>query len=162
MNRRQFLTSSIISALGLSACGSGSSNKIATNDTGDTGTGDTGTGGASGEYKTPLFIPEEIKGNTDAGVVIYDLSLQAGSSNFLDGKSTPTWGINGNYLGPTLRLRNGSRVNINYRNKLDEDTTIHGHGMHVPADMDGAVHQKIKPNETWTAAYTVKQQACTN
>ena len=155
MNRRQFLTSSIISALGLSACGGGSSNKIATSGTG-------GSGGASGKYKTPLFIPEEIKGYTDEGVVIYNLSLQAGNRNFLGGKNTPTWGINGNYLGPTLRLTNGSKVNINYRNKLGEETTMHGHGMHVPAEMDGAVHQKIKPNATWTAAYTVKQQACTN
>jgi FtsP/CotA-like multicopper oxidase with cupredoxin domain len=159
MNRRQFLTSSIMSALGLSACGGGSSKNI---NTGSGGSGGGTGGGASGEYKTRLFIPEELKGYTEAGITSYDLSLQTGSSNFFKGKSTPTWGINGNYLGPTLRLKNGSKVNINYRNKLGEETTIHGHGMHVPADMDGAVHQIIKPNKTWTAAYTVKQQACTN
>jgi FtsP/CotA-like multicopper oxidase with cupredoxin domain len=156
MNRRQFLTNSIISALGLSACGGSSSNKTTSNATGGMG------GGASGEYKTVLFIPEELKGETKAGITSYDLSLQAGSHQFLDGKSTPTWGINANYLGPTLRLKKGANVNINYRNKLGEETTMHGHGMHVPANMDGGVHQIIQPNETWTAAYTVKQQACTN
>ena len=53
-------------------------------------------------------------------------------------------------------------VSINYKNELNESTTMHGHGMHVPAKMDGGPHQKIIINDTWSAQYTAKQKACTN
>ncbi len=65
-------------------------------------------------------------------------------------------------LGPTLKLVNGQRVKIKYTNQLGVTTTMHGHGMHVPAAMDGGPHQPIAPNTTWTADYTVKQKACTS
>jgi len=39
---------------------------------------------------------------------------------------------------------------------------MHGHGMHLPASMDGGPHQPIKPTETWSAQFTVNQKACTN
>ncbi len=154
-----------MTALGLSACGGGgSSNKDVNDETNIDNeiNNESNNNNTSSEYKKPLFIPEELKGVTANGVTTYDLSLQAGVSHFLENKSTPTWGVNGNYLGPTLRLRNGATVNINYRNKLDEKTTMHGHGMHVPAIMDGGAHQIIEPNQTWMASYTVKQHASTN
>jgi FtsP/CotA-like multicopper oxidase with cupredoxin domain len=39
---------------------------------------------------------------------------------------------------------------------------MHGHGMHVPAEMDGNVHQPIPPGKSWSARYRVDQNACTN
>jgi len=39
---------------------------------------------------------------------------------------------------------------------------MHGHGMHLPATMDGAAHQPIAAGATWSAQYTVNQRACTN
>ena len=179
MNRRQFLTSSILTALGLSSCG-GSSSTISGNNSGrGTGGGTGGTGGATGGatggggtgggtgggnslFNKPLIIPEEHKGKMVNGRLFYDLTLQKGTSNFLDNASTATWGINGSYLGPTLRLTNNTKVDIRYKNQLGEDTTMHGHGMHVPAKMDGAAHQIIKSGQSWTASYKVNQHACTN
>jgi len=169
MNRRQFLAGSIMTALGLSSCGSNggsvttSSNIVnggntpSDNTAGDITTDNTNTG-----FENPLLIPEELIGSEVNGRIQYQLDLQEGTSRFLSNADTPTWGINGNYLGPTLRLKNGSQVDINYRNNLNEDTTMHGHGMHLPAKMDGGIHQIIKPGETWASSYTVKQHACTN
>ena len=148
MNRRQFLASSIMTALGLSSCGSNGRNTLSDN---------INTG-----FENPLLIPEELIGSEVNGRIQYQLDLQEGTSRFLSNADTPTWGINGNYLGPTLRLKNGSQVDINYHNNLNEDTTMHGHGMHLPAKMDGGIHQIIKSGETWTSSYTVKQHACTN
>ncbi len=169
MNRRQFLTTSIATALGLSACGGGSNETKSSNNDGSTTNNDetSSNNGASeqsnsSEFQKSFFIPEEYKGVIDAGVIRYDLSLQKGSSNFLSSGSTATWGINSNYLGPTLRLRKGNKIAINYRNKLGEETTMHGHGMHLPAKMDGGPHQIIKSGETWTSTYTVNQTACSN
>ena len=39
---------------------------------------------------------------------------------------------------------------------------MHGHGMHVPAIMDGGPINKIQPGTTWSAIYTVDQKASTN
>ncbi|RTZ66378.1 MAG: hypothetical protein DSZ29_02955 [Aquificaceae bacterium] len=164
MNRRQFLASSIMTALGLSSCGGGGGSVTQSTNTGNGGNtgGGSSTGNTNTGFENPLLIPEELIGKEINGRIHYNLSLQKGVSNFLSSANTPTWGINGNYLGPTLRLKNGSKVDINYHNNLDEDTTIHGHGMHLPAKMDGAAHQVIKSGKSWTSAYTVKQHACTN
>ena len=91
-----------------------------------------------------------------------DLSLQAGSMTFLAGKTTPTWGINGNYLGPAVKVRNGDAVTFRTTNNLSEPVAIHWHGMHIPANMDGGPHQSIQPGSTWNASFTVRQQAGTN
>ena len=158
MNRRQFLTSSILAALGLSACGGGgttASSEIPSDNSGNSGEGNS-------NFKNALLIPDELKGQAVNGRMQYDLTLQKGTHQFYEGVNTPTWGANGSYLGPTIRLKNGDAVDIKYTNKLGENTTIHGHGMHLPAKMDGGAHQVIKAGESWTSSYTVKQHACTN
>jgi FtsP/CotA-like multicopper oxidase with cupredoxin domain len=92
----------------------------------------------------------------------FDLSLQTGSMAFLPGKTTPTYGINGNFLGPAIKVRNGDAVTIDVANNLPEPTAIHWHGMHVTANMDGGPHQAIQPGATWQAAFTMRQRAGTN
>lgn len=61
-----------------------------------------------------------------------------------------------------MLLKQGEQVSINFTNNLNESTTMHGHGMHLPAIMDGGPHQLIASNQTWSAQYTVNQKACTN
>jgi FtsP/CotA-like multicopper oxidase with cupredoxin domain len=83
-----------------------------------------------------------------AGTKVFDLRLEPGSSHFLPGKTTPTWGVNGAYLGPTLHASRGDRVRINVSNRLPEATTLHWHGRHLPARPDGGPHQLIAPGAT--------------
>ncbi len=92
---------------------------------------------------------------------MYELSAQPGSREFLRGAPTRTLGYNGGYLGPTIRLRRGESVEIAVENNLSETTTVHWHGAHVPAEADGGPHQRIAPGNTWTAAFTVDQEAAT-
>ncbi len=113
-------------------------------------------------FFNPLRIPPEIKGELKNGVRHYDLTLQSGISEFFPGIKTPTWGINGPYLGPTIRLKRGEEVALRWLNRLPESTTMHGHGMHLPAAMDGNVHQVIEPGRSWVARYRVDQKPCTN
>jgi len=84
-----------------------------------------------------LRIPPLHAGEMSGDSLRYDLQLQAGSSQFLSGLNTPTLGINGSFLGPTLRLRNGSDVTMSVMNRLAEPSTVHWHGLHVPAKADG-------------------------
>ena len=110
-------------------------------------------------FENKLPIPEQLFGTVVDGRRQFHLTVDEGSREFLPGKQTPTVGVNGPYLGPTVRLRRGEDVDLTVRNDIDEMTTMHWHGAHVPARMDGTPHQKIQPGETWTASFEVDQQA---
>lgn len=113
----------------------------------------------------PLRIPELLEGTLSgdqaAPVREFSLQVQNGTTRFLPGMDTPTIGVNGNYLGPTLRLRSGENVVIHVNNAMNEDTTVHWHGLHVPAKQDGGPHQLIPQGETWRSAFSVNQKAST-
>lgn len=106
-----------------------------------------------------LKIPELLEGELRDGRLHYGIHTQSGQSRFLPGLSTPTIGFNGNYLGPTLRLRDGDDVSIHVDNRLNESTTVHWHGLHVPAHADGGPHQVIEAGTNWTAEFQVRQKA---
>jgi FtsP/CotA-like multicopper oxidase with cupredoxin domain len=108
-----------------------------------------------------LWIPPQLEPRLENGEKVFDLTIQSGASEFFEGKRTRTWGFNGNYLGPTLRARTGDKVRLRVNNQLDETTTVHWHGMHLPAAMDGGPHQLIKPGETWEPYWTITNQAAT-
>ncbi len=67
-----------------------------------------------------------------------DIKLTIGHTPItIDGKSQHAVTINGTVPGPLLRLKEGQRVRISVTNTLDEDTSIHWHGLLVPSHMDG-------------------------
>ena len=54
------------------------------------------------------------------------------------GRIWRTWGYNGQYPGPELRVREGERLRVTVENRLPEaGTTVHWHGLPVPNPMDG-------------------------
>ncbi|MUL44284.1 multicopper oxidase domain-containing protein [Streptomonospora sp. PA3] len=113
-------------------------------------------------FTRPLAVPPLAESRLDgAGRRVFDLVAEAGETDFLPGGPTVTWGVNGGYLGPTLRAARGERVLINVRNDLGEPTSLHWHGMHLPAAMDGGPHQEIPPGRSWAPAWTVDQRAAT-
>mgnify|MGYP005990888041 CR=1 FL=1 len=68
--------------------------------------------------------------------------------------------INGSMPGPLIRLKEGQRARLNVTNELDEDTSIHWHGMILPEHMDGVPGVSfpgIKPGETFHYEYEVQQ-----
>ncbi|MET7287049.1 multicopper oxidase family protein [Streptomyces sp. NPDC005573] len=61
---------------------------------------------------------------------------------------------NGMYMPPTLRLRAGDRMEITFENRLDQQTNLHVHGMHVsPAGNSDNVFLSIAPGRTFQYAY---------
>ena len=158
MNRRTFIQLASANVIAhLTGCGGGGGSSGGMGNGGSGGMDNSGTTIInSTQAKRPLPIPPLLTGTN------FNLSLQAGNSSFLDGKTTPTYGINGNFLGPTLKVRDGAAVTLNVTNNLAENSTLHWHGMHVPGNQDGGPHQVIAPGATWNAAFTVKQKAGTN
>jgi FtsP/CotA-like multicopper oxidase with cupredoxin domain len=114
------------------------------------------------EFSNPLAIPPLARSTTDGqGRRVFDLTAQAGHHDFGSGRVSPSWGFNGDYLGPTLRAKAGEQVVVNVRNDLPETTTVHWHGMHLPPSMDGGPHQVVAPGKTWSPNWTIDQPAST-
>ena len=66
---------------------------------------------------------------------------------------TAVWCYDGTLPGPEIRARRGERLWISVENALDEETTVHWHGVRVPNAMDGVPHltqAPIAPGETFT------------
>ena len=117
------------------------------------------TSNADTAFVNPLTVPPELRGETIAGRKQFRLVVAPGKRAFRLGQSTRTAGVNGDYLGPTIRVDRGDLVDFTVVNGLNEVTTMHWHGLHVPARMDGTPHQKILPGKTWTASFEIDQEA---
>jgi len=89
------------------------------------------------------------------------LTARVGATEFFPGKPSPTAGYNGSLLGPTLRVRSGDEVALHVRNELPEPTTVHWHGLLIPAAVDGGPHNEIAPGAAWQAVLPVRQPAST-
>ncbi len=66
----------------------------------------------------------------------FDLTIDSMSVDFT-GKRRTAMAINGSIPGPLLRWREGDTVTLRVRNRLPQDTSIHWHGILLPANMDG-------------------------
>lgn len=72
-----------------------------------------------------------------------ELSAQATQSNLFPGPATAVWAYAartaaGEALNPLLRARRGDSIDVGLRNRLNEDTTVHWHGLHVDEANDGS------------------------
>ncbi|CAM4330465.1 Copper-containing nitrite reductase [Novosphingobium lubricantis] len=89
----------------------------------------------------------------------FDLELVGVPVNFT-GKPRVATAVNGIVPGPVLRLREGDNVTMRVRNKLDEMSSIHWHGIILPAEMDGVPgisFAGIAPGETFTYSFPLRQ-----
>ena len=85
----------------------------------------------------------------------YSITAAPGRTPLVGGQypETLTWAYNGTVPGPEIRVRQGERLRVNVDNRLDEETTVHWHGLRVPNSMDGVPHltqKPIAPGETFT------------
>lgn len=96
----------------------------------------TGLLGGLGMWRAPVWAvtspgqPHVLTG-TDFDLYIGELPV-----NFTGAKRT-AMAINGSVPGPILRWREGDTVTLRVRNRLQQDTSIHWHGIILPANMDG-------------------------
>ncbi|WP_338502347.1 copper resistance system multicopper oxidase [Sphingomonas kaistensis] len=76
----------------------------------------------------------------------------------VDGKVSRAIGVNGTVPAPLVRLKEGERVRLRVQNTLDEDSSIHWHGLLVPFEMDGVPGVSfpgIMPRSTFTYEFDV-------
>ena len=108
-----------------------------------------------------LLIPPLLAPHMENGEKVFDLTVGPGEAEIFPGKITQILSYNGMYPGPTIRAHAGDRVRLNITNTLEETTTVHWHGMELPAAMDGGPHQVIGPGGSWQPYWTINNQAAT-
>ncbi|VAX27814.1 Multicopper oxidase [hydrothermal vent metagenome] len=152
MNRRKFITNSVLTT---GVILTPSLLQSCTNDT-----------NVPVSKRDPKFKPD----------IELNLTSKFGSVPILPGKPTDVFNfeaslINGDpsnlqtipdsYLGPIIRIRNGQKIRINYKNMLDQESIVHWHGLHVPEEMDGHPRFVIDEGEEYIYEFEVDNRAGT-
>jgi len=89
----------------------------------------------------------------------FDLRIGETPMNFT-GSPRMAVTVNGTIPAPALRWREGDTVTLRVANALDEDTSIHWHGILLPANMDGVPglsFDGIRPGEVYVYRFRVRQ-----
>lgn len=98
-----------------------------------------------------------------------ELTALRDTAQLLPGAPTPIWRYDGKVLQgdsnafttlpnssvPVIRVRNGQRIRIFFRNQLSEDTIVHWHGLHIVQKMDGHPMYAIAPGQRFVYEFIV-------
>jgi FtsP/CotA-like multicopper oxidase with cupredoxin domain len=109
-------------------------------------------------WDTAIAMPQQDDLNPDP--TLFELNLEAKVSTIeLDGTPTTMWTYNGQLPGPVIRSKVGDTVIVHFKNSLPEPTTIHWHGVKVPAAMDGseATQHAVQPGATFDYRFTTPE-----
>ncbi|MEQ1575692.1 MAG: copper resistance system multicopper oxidase, partial [Vicinamibacterales bacterium] len=89
----------------------------------------------------------------------FDLRIGETRMNFT-GSPRVAVTVNSSIPAPLLRWKEGDTVTLRVANTLDEDASIHWHGILLPANMDGVPglsFHGIRPGETYVYRFEVRQ-----
>lgn len=115
-----------------------------------------GSGGGT-TARNPLNVPPVYSASSNNGVV-----AARASANLGGGKMSSVLAYNGYFPGPTFRANYGDLANIQLTNNLTQETTIHWHGMILPAEQDGHPMDAVAPGGSRWYQYQINQRACMN
>lgn len=111
-------------------------------------------------YTYTLFLFLLLSLSLPAKAAEYSLTIDREPVN-ITGNTVEKITVNGTIPGPTLRFTEGEDAVIHVTNKLDEDTSVHWHGLLLPGEMDGVPgfnsFPGIKPGETFTYRFKIRQ-----
>lgn len=80
----------------------------------------------------------------------------------LDGKhSVAVWGFNGNYLGPTIRIKSGAFAKLNYHNNLPQHVALTIQGLQASGELFGGAARVLRKGESWSPIVPIEQPAAT-
>jgi blue copper oxidase len=119
-------------------------------------------------FNNPLRLPGEggLMGMLNASDTPTRISARKESVEILPGKKIELRAYRAerdgkSYLNPTMRVRTGANFHAEFANDLDEETTVHWHGLHVDWQMDGHPFRPVAPESTYRYAFSVHNRAGT-
>lgn len=89
------------------------------------------------------------------------LTLQRSHWAFMSGRKASAWGINGLYLGPTVRVYSGDDVKLIYSNRLPDPVSMEISGLQVPGALSGGAARLMSSNVDWSPVLPIRQSAAT-
>ncbi|CUH53278.1 multicopper oxidase domain-containing protein [Shimia marina] len=107
----------------------------------------------------PLISMTDLTGGITERIPLH---LKVGRHDFGNGVLSDTFGINQEYLGPVLRVKQGQTLPFDVQNSIADTSTLHWHGLHIPGDVDGGPHQEIEQDGLWSPDVPIVQHASMN
>ncbi|QZN96195.1 cell division protein FtsP [Symbiopectobacterium purcellii] len=89
------------------------------------------------------------------------LTMQRAHWAFSGDRKTSVWGVNGRYLGPTVKVFSGDDVKLIYGNRLNEPVSMTVSGLQVPGPLMGGAGRMISPGTDWAPVLPIRQAAAT-
>jgi spore coat protein A len=146
LSRRAFLGLGVAAGVGL---GVGIPFSLGVGGSSSTGTLLRSTAPPPPAFVRPLPVPrvlQPIDRSTDTD--FYAITQRPATASILPGLTTPIWGYEGSFPGPTIESRRGRRCVVTHTNRLPVPTVVHLHGGEVPAESDGFPLDLVYPDGT--------------
>lgn len=111
----------------------------------------------SGRAADDTLASPPVMANLSHAPRTVEVNLTAGAAKLalVPGSTANVYAYNGMVPGPTLEANEGDRVIIHFRNNLPDATTVHWHGLHIPADQDGSPLYPVKPGKSHDYVFTI-------
>lgn len=110
-------------------------------------------------WANEVMLREPVDHNPDPHILEIDLTAKPVKLAIWDlTPATPVYAFDGDIPGPLLELAVGDRLIVHFKNELPEATTIHWHGLRVPAAMDGVPEHSqpaVQPGERFDYEFVV-------
>ena len=115
--------------------------------------------GIVGTQELPITVA--VDKNLSNDIVEVDLIAMESKVEFSPGVFSNVYTYNGVIPGPLIKTKVGDTLIVNFTNNLPEPTTIHWHGLRLPADMDGSTvaQNPIQPGESFVYQFQVHDAA---
>jgi len=91
--------------------------------------------------KLPLVLAPKMDGD----VKVFELFIDIFQQELVPGFTFHTLAFNNQVPGPEIRVNQGDKVRVIFKNKTELNHTIHWHGLHVPWRMDGVPYVTQMP-----------------
>ncbi len=116
----------------------------------------------AGENYTPVVVPNgsTLPFEKKGGVKVFHLIAEPVAHTIATGLEIEAWGYNGSTPGPLIECVEGDAIRIYVTNKLPEPTSVHWHGVILPAGMDGVAGLTQKPipvGKTFKYEFTMRK-----
>ncbi|MFB9688263.1 multicopper oxidase family protein [Amycolatopsis plumensis] len=113
-------------------------------------------------FSQRLPIPQQLTPmRRGDGVDVYKIPIKAAQHAFLPGKPAPVRSFGGQFVGPTIRAKTGTPVEVTFTNQLDVPSNVHLHGGHNAQADDGHPMDLLDPGQSRTYHYPNRQQGAT-
>lgn len=152
-SRRQLVIAGL-ATVGLAGCGGGGSPEAIAESSALGSPIPTAVAATNSAQSTWQTLPL-LQNTAGAGHFTATLTAAPALANFVQGTATRIFAYNGGTPGPVIAAYEGDQVRITFKNNLGEDTTVHWHGLPIPANQDGNPMDPVATGTLRDYAYTL-------